>query len=264
MDGSLTYNSTNLQTYDPLSRTGVNINSIQHTSTPQQIAQIYLVANASDSEVPDLEYPNRVVIVAGTIHGNSQNDLDTRIDSFKAQFVKRNKDLAVDYGGGDRIYRVMKHNAFSVDRRNRSLFAQFSIELLCKPFGTSSTDTNLWAEKTGFSSNTFTETPFISGSAPYQHPVFTITVNSLTGGGDYVQIKNNNNNQTIIILGINIVDGDVLVIDCEQRTVTRNGDEVDYSGTFIELEEGSNSITYSDGFTTRNVDVAASYNRKYL
>ncbi len=77
-------------------------------------------------------------------------------------------------------------------------------------------------------------------------------------------ISNDNNNQEIMIYGIGLVATDVIVIDCAQRIVTLNGTEIDYNGTFLELEPGANSITYTDGFTTRTVDVAASYVKRWL
>jgi phage-related protein len=79
-----------------------------------------------------------------------------------------------------------------------------------------------------------------------------------------VQISNDNNNQELLIYGLGLVAGDVIIIDCVERTVTVNGNEVNYYGTFLELEPGANSITYTDGFTTRTVDVTATYVKRWL
>ena len=68
----------------------------------------------------------------------------------------------------------------------------------------------------------------------------------------------------MIIYGQGIEAGDVIIIDCANRTVTINDEEVDYFGTFLELEPGANSITYTDGFTTRNVDVSGVYTKRWL
>lgn len=264
MDGSLTYNSNSLQTYDPATRTGINTKTIKHTDIPDSIAELYIKSSASDSTVPDQEYPSRTIALAGSIHGSSQADLDDRIDTFKGYFAQRNKNLDIAYGSGTRRYIVMKANSVGVERQDKALFATFAIELICKPFGFNTTPTDLWAAKTGFTSATFTETPTVTGNAPYQLPIFTITLNSFTGDADYVQISNDNNNQEILLYGLGLLAGDVIVIDCEQRTVTVNGIEVDYYGTFLELEPGANSITYTDGFTTRSVDVEAVYTKRWM
>lgn len=264
MDGSLTYNSNSLQTYNPSTRVGINTNVIRHTNIPDSIAELYIKASASDSVVPDQEYPAKTINLGGTIHGSTQADLDDRIDTFKGYFAQRNKNLDIDYSSSTRRYTVMKANSVGIDRQDKALFATFSVELICKPFGVETSVTNLWAAKAGFTSATFTETPTIAGSAPFQQPVFTITINSLTGAGDYVQISNDNNNQEILLYGLGLEAGDIIVIDCVERTVTVNGIEVDYYGTFLELEPGTASITYTDGFTTRNVDVAGVYTKRWL
>lgn len=264
MNGSLTYNSNNLQTFDPSTKVGINTSAIKHTSIPDSVAELYIKANASDSDVPDQEYPSKTIALAGTVHGSTQSDLDDRIDTFKGYFVPRKKSLDIIYGSGTRRYTVLKVNADGIDRQDKALFATFNLELVCKPFGFDIATTNLWAAKSGFTSATFTETPTVGGNAPYQLPIITITINSLTGTGDYVQISNDNNNQEMMLYGLGLTAADEIVIDCEQRTVTVNGSEVDYYGTFLELEPGANSITYTDGFTTRSVDVEAVYTKRWM
>lgn len=264
MDGSLSYNSNSLQTFDPSTKTGINTNSIVHTNVPDSVAELYIKANANDSNVPDQEYPTKTISLGGTIHGSNQANLDDRIDTFKGYFVQRNKSLDIAYGSGTRRYTVMKANSVSIERQDKALYATFTIDLICKPFGEDTSTTNLWTAKTGFTSATFTEEPTIAGNAPVQLPIFTITINSLTGTGDYVQISNDNNNQEILLYGLGLAADDVIVIDCEQRTVTVNDIEVDYYGTFLELEAGAASITYTDGFTTRDVDVSGVYTKKWM
>lgn len=264
MNGGLTYNSNDLQTYDPATKTGINTNVIEHTNLPDSVAELYIKANASDSDVPDQEYPSKTIRLGGTIHGDDQADLDDRIDAFKGYFAVRKKNLDIVYGSGTRRYTVLKVNSDSVVRQDKALFATFSFELVCKPFGFDTSTTNLWAAKTGFTSATFTETPTVGGNAPFQLPIITITVNSLTGTGDYVQISNDNNGQELLLYGYGIQTGDVIVIDCVERSVTLNDVEVLPYGTFLELTPGANSITYTDGFTTRNVDVEAVYTKRWL
>ncbi len=264
MDGSLTYNSNSLQTFNKSTNVGINTNIINHTSIPDSIAQLYIKASANDSTVPDQEYPSKTIGLAGTIHGSSQSDLDDRIDTFKGYFNQRDVNLDIAYGSSTRRYTAMKVNTIGIERQDKALFAKFNVELICKPFGFDTSATNLWAAKTGYTSATFTETPTIAGSAPYQLPIFTITLTAITGDGDYVQISNDDNNQELLLYGLGLTNGDVIVIDCDQRTVTVNGVEVDYYGTFLELEPGAASITYTDGFTTRTVDVSGVYTKRWL
>lgn len=264
MNGDLTYDSNDLQTYNPATRVGIITNSIEHTDLPDKVAQLYAKADANGSSIPAINYPSKTIPIAGSIHGSSQADLDSRIDTFKSYFNGKDKNLDIAYGSGTRRY-IATANSVSVKRKQKSLYASFSVEFICtNPFGLDTSTTNLWTAKTGFTSATFTEAPTIGGTAPYQLPVITITVNSLTGAGDYVQISNNNNNQELMIYGVGIEAGDVIVIDCANRVVTINDIEIVPYGTFLELEPGAASITYTDGFTTRSVDVVGTYVKRWL
>lgn len=264
MNGDLSFNSNDLQTFDAVSKVGILTNSIEHTNLPDKIAQLFAKADADGSTIPAINYPSKKITIGGSIHGSTQADLDDRIDTFKGYFNGKNKNLDIAYSSSTRRY-VATANSISIQRQQKALFASFTVELICtNPFGLDTTASDLWTAKTGFTSATFTETPTVGGNAPYQLPVITITVNSLTGAGDYVQISNDNNGQELLIYGQGIIAGDVIVIDCVERSVTINDIEVDPYGTFLELEPGANSITYTDGFTTRNVDVEAEYIKRWL
>lgn len=263
MNGNLTFDSNSLQTFNRSTRVGINTNKILHTNVPEKIAQLYAVANASDSDVPNEDYPSKKVQISGTIHGSTQADLDDRIDTFKGYFTGNNKNLDIIYGSSTRRYTVMTVNAVGVERQDKALFATFAIEFLCKPFGYDITATVI-TNTTNHTSATLNLTPTIGGTAPLQKPVFTITLDALTGTADYLKVANDNNGQEILLYGLGLVATDVIVIDSVLEEVTVNGDVVDYYGTFLELSKGANSLTYSDGFTTRQVDIYAEYYKRWM
>jgi len=264
MNGDLTFNSNDLQTYSPATNLGIITNIIDHTDGPDMLMAIYAMADADGSSIPAINYPSKPVALAGAIKGSSQADLDSRIDTFKGYFTGKDKNLDIAYGSGTRRY-IATAGVPKIQRKQRSFIALFQVPITCtNPFGLDTSSTNLWAKKNNFTSATFTETPTVGGNAPYQLPIFTITIDAVTGDGDYVMISNDNNNQEILVYGLGLEAGDVVVIDCVERTVTVNDVLVDYAGTFLELEPSANSITYTDGFTTRTVDVAASYTKRWL
>lgn len=257
MTGSLSFNGNILQTANIIT------NVINHTDLPDQNIGLLEVANANRSAITNTDFPSRTISIAGVIKGNSQVDLDSRIDSFKAYFNGKNKNLDINFAGVTRRYIATK-NGISIERTGALQFAPFKVQFICtEPFGLQTTATTLFT-KTANADPTYTATGTVGGTAPYQLPVFTITLTAITGTGDYVQISNNANNQTILILGQGLVAGDLLVIDCDQRRVTRNGIVIDYSGVFFELEPGNVSIAYSDGFDTRTVNILAQYYKRYL
>ena len=263
MNGDVTFNSNDLQTYNRATAVGILTNRIEHTDIPGAVADLLALADTDGSVIPDINYPSRVVRLGGSIHGSTQADLDNRIDTFKGYFIGKNKNLDIAYGNSTRRYIATK-NSVGISRQQKALFATFSVEFICtNPFGLDITPTSLISQ-TNYTSATYTATPTIGGTAPYQLPVFTITIDSLTGAGDYIQIANDNNTQEMLLYGFGFTAGDVIVVDCVNRTVTINDVEVDYIGTFMVLEPGAGSITYTDGFTTRQVDIVAEYYKRWL
>lgn len=263
MNGDITYDSNDLQDYNPTTNVGIITNVIEHTNIPDKIAELYAKADANGSAIPAINYPSKRIPIGGAIKGSSQANLDSRIDAFKGFFNGKDKNLDIAYGSGTRRY-IATANTISVARQQKALWAAFAIEFICtNPFGIDTTATSI-TNTLNHTSATLNMTPTILGSAPYQLPVFTITLDALTGSGDYIQLSNDNNGQDMLLYGLGLTAGDVIVIDCVNRTVTVDGNLVDYSGTFLELEPGSNSITYADGFTTRTVNIVAEYYKRWL
>lgn len=263
MNGDLTYDTNSLQTFNRSTRVGINTNLIEHTDIPQAIADLMSFADDDGSVITDINYPSRIVKIGGTIHGSSQSDLDSRIDAFKAFFRGKNKNLDITYAGTTRRYIATK-NAVGIARSQKLPLARFSVEFICtNPFGLDTSATTL-INQANYTSPTLTSTPTVGGTAPYQLPVITLTLDALTGTGDYLQISNDLNTQAIALYGLGLTAGDVIVIDCVNRTVKKNGVEVDYTGTFLVLEPGASSITYTDSFTTRQVDILVQYVKRWL
>jgi phage-related protein len=263
MTGAITFNGYNLQTFTPSVGVGILTNVIKHTDGPEAVFDLLEVANANRSLIGDINSPNKTINIAGVIKGSSGLDLDQRIDALKLALNGRNKNLDLNYAGNTRRYiATAPPNGVKVDE-DGTLRAKFSVQFICaEPYGRDSTQTTI-INQANYTSASYTATPTIGGSAPYQLPIFTITIDSLTGTDDYLQIINNANNQAILISGQGLANGDVLVIDCEQRIVTLNDIQIDYSGTFLELEPGAASLSYSDGFATRQVDILAKYTKRY-
>ena len=265
MNGDLSFNGNDLQTYNRGTQVGINTNVIEHTNIPEKLFTLFSIANADYSAIPNIDYPSKKIKIAGTIHGSSQDDLDSRIDTFLGYFVGKDKNLDIDYAGSTRRY-IATENVTSIEREQKALFAKFTIEFICtQPFGRDTSSTNL------FSSNNQTDasetfTPTIGGNAPYQLPIITLTIDALTGTNDYIQISNDQNGQSMLLIGLGITAADVIVINSETREVTVNGDVVDYEGVFLELTPDSApaSITISNGFETRTIDYLGIYYKRWL
>lgn len=94
--------------------------------------------------------------------------------------------------------------------------------------------------------------PYLQVKTQSSYPV-TLTLHNLTTG-DRITPK------------VTIVRGDVLDIDCERKSLTKNGVEVDYSGSFIRFSVGGNTLQYSVSAKagTPTVDTSMRWRHKYL
>lgn len=264
MNGDISFNANDLQTYDPATGVGIITEEINHTELPEMVISLFNVANANKSAIAsDPDFPSRTISIAGTIKGSSVVDLAQRVDSFNGYFNGKDKNLDINYAGATRRY-IATRNALSVKQKGKKTYAPFTVEFICtEPFGRETTTTNI-ANQTAYTSALYNIGATIAGSAPFQLPIITYTVNSATGSGDYLLISDDNTGQEMLLYGLGLATGDELVINSETHEVLLNGEKVDYNGTFLELEPGMASITITDGFSTRNVDIHIEYYKRYL
>lgn len=254
---NLTFDSNDLQTDNILTA------SIEHESIPSKDARLYPFAHANRSALPFVNYPTKTIRIRGKIIGSTIADLDSRLDTFRSYFNNKEANLDIDYNGGTRRY-IATAIDVNVDRPGGLKFAEFDIVFACSlPFGQNTSATTAWNDA-GVTTATDSQAHSFLGSAPYQLPIVTITINSVTDGANFISFTNDANDQGITIVGQTFVADDEIVIDCLERTVKLNGEEIDYSGSFPEFPPGSQTMNYADGFTARNVDIEVTYNALFL
>lgn len=263
MTGAITFDTNNLQTYSPTTHVGIVTNGIEHTNLPAKDAALYGLANTNASVIPYVGYPSKAITIKGNIVGSSESDLDSRIDSFKQYFLGKDKNLDINYNGTTRRY-CATANSISVVRQQKALWAEFQIEFICTlPFGKNTAATTA-LNQSGRTLSGYTDPYTFLGNAPFQLPVFTITYAAVSGGASYVQVGNSGNGQSIMITDQTWIAGDVLEIDVANRTVKKNGVEVDFLGAFPEFAPGAQNFSYSDGFTTRTLTELVTYTPMWL
>jgi len=234
-----------------------------HDSMPEKEMERFSLAFSNSSTVMDPNYPSRTIQLSGKIIGTSISDLDSKLDTFKAYFRGKEKNLDIDHAGGTRRY-IASLNSMSIDRPNGLSFANFDIEFFCSnPFGKATSSTSALSASAR-TLGSYTDSHTFIGTAPYQLPVITITLNTVTGGTGHLSFSNDDTGQSINITGQSFVDDDVIEIDCVNKTVKLNGAEIDFMGAFPEFEPGSHDFTYGDGFATRNFDINVDYYALYL
>lgn len=264
MNGTASYNGNSLNTYSRATRVGIGVSDggIEVVSLPDKVTPVYPLADNDGNVASRATYPQKRITINGFISGSSEDNLDSRIDDFKALFNQDGKNLDIYYNGASRRY-VAVVEGLPIVRRQKGLFATFTVSFICQPFGSDTSSTSLFSVS-NHTSSAYTATPTVGGNAPIQLPIITITLDALTGAADYIQLANDLNGQEMLIYGLGLTAGDVLVIDSSTKVVTLNGDQVEVFGTFLTLAPGASSISYTDGFTTRTVDISATYYKRYL
>lgn len=239
------------------------VTDIDHYSIPKKDIDIFALSYANKSAITTVDYPSKMIKVTGYIRCDDTYSLGAYIDIYKSYLSAKDANLDIDFNSTTRRY-IATANKVDIKRSLSRNYATVAVDFICpEPFGVETSSTSFGTEA-NWTAATKTFQDAINGTAPIQYPIITITIDALTGTGDYIQISNNANGQEMLLYGLGFAASDVLVIDCFERTVTVNGVAVDYLGAFLELTLGENDITYADGFDTRTVDIDIDYYKRYL
>lgn len=263
MTGAITFNSNSIQTFNPTTQVGIITDDIDLDSLADRALSIYALAHANASVIPFDSFPSKTIPVTGTIVGSSTADLDSRLDAFKAYFNGKDKNLDIEYNSSTRRF-IATANGLSIKRSANKKYAKFSLQFFCTiPFGTDTSNTTA-LNATARTGNVYSDSYTFLGSAPAQLPVVTITLTAVSStGSQQLAWGNNDTGQGIVITSSTWLAGDVLVIDCVNKTVKINGVDVDFSGAFPEFSPGSHPMTYSDTFTSRTMNENVVYKKRY-
>lgn len=255
---TISFNSNDLQTANIITA------DISHEKTAGKSLQMSALAHVNKSVIPFSTYPSKTIKISGTIHGSTIADLDSRLDAFRGYFYGTDKNLDIGYNGTTRRY-IATAEDVSIDRPGGLLFAEFDVSFVCtQPFGQNTTTTTA-VTATGRTSSAYTDTYTFIGSAPWQTPIFTFTLTSvtLTGSNGSISIGNTATGQTLTVTAA-FVSGDVVVIDTSTFETRINGALVDTTGAYPYYAAGSQNITYSDTFSARTFNASIVYYPLYF
>lgn len=253
----IVYNGHSLQTSD------IVTSDIDHNSNPDQNTNIAAIAHGNHSAINFIDYPQKIINIAGQLIGESDQDIVDIIDTFKGYLVGQDRTLDIDHGSSVRRYKATP-TAVKVDRPGGLLYGVFSVKFTCAdPFGTDTTATTLLNE-TGKTSGSASFALSVGGNAPWQVPIIKVSYSAISGGtAKTVMIGNNNTGQQISVTR-NWLTNDVLEIDVSNTTVKVNGVEVAFAGAFPEFEPGAGTLAYSDNFTSRTFAIEAKQYRRFM
>lgn len=136
MATSVSYASNDIQT------STIITSLVDHESWPDLKAAIYEIAHANKSVVPYTVFPQKPILLRGTIVAASISALDTALDTFRGYFTGKDKNLDIGYGGGTRRY-ICTATSVDIRRPDGLNHALFTVELVATdPFGRDTFTTN--------------------------------------------------------------------------------------------------------------------------
>lgn len=253
---------------DPVYFNGVDLNSITGWRTtgtdphrfPQREVTNYSLANSNKSVTTSAFYTGKTINVSGIIAVNGRELLDSSIAELRRILQAENAVLQLPVFGEQRKY-------FKVTTKNIALknmgggYVEIDIEFTSSEiynYSITSTELlNIVNLTSGIKSYQVT----VLGSGP-QVPVITYTVDSFTTGTNRTVTFSNPTSGYSISIQRTWTAGEILIIDNRERTVQIAGEDVDFTGNYLEWTQGAGFINYSDDFTARQVDINVTYYKR--
>jgi len=220
--------------------------AVRHDSSPIREMEILELAREDGGVLVSERFRPKVIEIEGTLKASSRSALDSLIDDFKELLSRRNKNLDISYGGSTRRYIAFAEEIRINRDYYHNLFVPYYVRFIV-PSGVGK-DINETAALDGVDADpTYTGSVSFEGSAPPK-PKITLTIGS---GWDYakgIQFENTTRSEKCIInKGTYFSDGDVLIIDCDEKKVTLNDEEIEFYGVIPSFQIGSNDIEIKAG-----------------
>ncbi len=199
----------------------------------------------------------------GTIRADDSDALELAIDQLK-RYLHRKGTYAIGYGGGTRYIEAVMRNII-ISRANTDVSrTAFSAEFYAEdPFMTNG-ETGTLIDEEGVTSGDITFS--LQGEGTYLvMPIFQITINAIDPDDSEVELvlTNTVENHMLTIAGI-FQAGDVITVDCANEEVYQNTTLIEADGLFPLFAPDSGSLRYSDNATTRDIDILATYEKRFL
>lgn len=238
---------------------GVWLYNYTATDLPQRDVKIHKLARRSLSIITSAEYTQKTIPVMMKVCSGDRQDTEYTITQIKGLLQPQNGELIVRQSGEDYKYTATM-NEFNIEWVGSSAYVVI-VFIASTPIASAVATDVLTSFNTTLASD---GSSFVVDGSYLAEPFINIVVNSVTGGsGGSVSIFNASTNQGITVTG-NFTAGAQLEIDCSEYTAQLNGVSIDFEGLFPTFPPGAQRIGYSDTFTTRNVDLTATYNARVV
>lgn len=218
------------------------------------------LAAADKSSVNSAYYKDRKIHVLATLSRSSKADLQTGLRDLEKLLQTQEGLLVGSIAGVSTQFTATKSNIATTFLAGG--LADLDIEFFCSdPMGYDVSSTTLYSYS-HLVGSAYSFAVSWAGNVK-QQPVITITLNSLLSGtSKTITIGNSTTTEAVSIL-TDWANSDILIVNSKTKTITLNGDPIDYTGKIPEWEE-SQPITYADDLGARDIAVNITYQVRNL
>lgn len=241
-----------------LNTTPYGIKGINHEETAPRDINSFGLAKERGSIIVDTNYQAKTIQIEGIITGSSQADLESKVDAFKELMSREMKNLDIDYAGGIRRYKATAGQV-SINRQYFHLnYAPFTVTFII-PSGVGEDITVTNNQTTGITQASKSALVTILGTA-YPTPTAKLTFSACNA----VSVVSFMVAGTKITYTGAIAVNDVLIFDTENKKVTLNGVEKDFTGMFPSFVVGENTWQIDVTSTSHTYKLDIDYYKKFL
>lgn len=231
-----------------------------HESPAQEELNIYPLARERGAVVVEGDYGPKQFTISGILRGTSISDLDSKRNTLLELLSRKGKNLDVDYAGGTVRYEGVYVIARSIERGGQdATLLRWKATIVC-PSGIGIATSLTTSTVSGITGATYNGSVTIDGSAP-PRPLVTVTFSAVSGSPNLISLQAGGNK---VELSNAIAGTDIIIFDCENKKITLNGVEKEYTGFFPEFVIGVNSFTIIVNGTTRTYSVKIDYSKSYF
>ncbi len=220
------------------------------------------LARANRAKINSGFYDKRTLTVRVGITRTTRDLLESSLDSLMTLLQGLEKPLVLRQAGASRQYTASFSDAV-IDQEGGSYIEMDLVFETSDHFGYD-TSTTLLDQVLNFTSGSKTDSITVGGSAAWQQPTITVTINSFTGTSTRSVVIGNGGFGMAVTVARTWTAGDVLEISAPNKTVKVNGVEVAFTGAIPEWQVGIGYLTYSDTFSARNMSLRATYVKRYV
>lgn len=232
-------------------------------NAPPKSVNVLELARKAGAKTVFEKFGARKINLTGYIQADSIDNADGALDQLKSYVNRRGLQFKLEYRGEYRIWGVNVENLQTARKGTDVSRMGFNLGLVApNPFASDEYETELVNEEGVTSSINI---PLVAGGSYYAMPLIQITINSIDPDDDFVSLSIGNaiENTYMSITGI-FVAGDVITIDSFNEIIYKNNEIIEGDGIFPVWSPTGGTFEYTDDATSRDIDILATYYRRWL